>query len=70
MLPFARTIDAAKYAPDEFTVAGREVYVCCPNGYGRTKLNNPFFERAIGTVATTRNWNTVTKLAAMVASTQ
>jgi uncharacterized protein (DUF1697 family) len=48
--------------PDEFSVAGCEVYLRCPNGYGRTKLNNAFFERRLGVAATTRNWNTVTKL--------
>ena len=34
--------------PDEFRVAGREVYLHCPEGYGRTKLTNAFFERALG----------------------
>ncbi len=48
--------------PDEFRVLGREIYLHCPQGYGRTKLNNAFWERRLGTAATTRNWNTVTKL--------
>jgi uncharacterized protein (DUF1697 family) len=48
--------------PDEAIVGGREIYLHCPGGYGRTKLNNSFFERQLGTKATTRNWNTVTKL--------
>jgi uncharacterized protein (DUF1697 family) len=60
-----RSIDAARSLPDEFKVAGSEIYVACPNGYGRTKLNNTFFERALQTVATTRNWNTVQKLLAL-----
>ena len=49
---------------DEFAVGpGRtEVYVHCPNGYGRSKLNNTFFEKKLGVAATTRNWNTVNKL--------
>ncbi len=34
----------------------------CPHGYGRTKLNNGFFERALGVSATTRNWRTVLAL--------
>jgi uncharacterized protein (DUF1697 family) len=50
------------FLPDEFRVAGREVYLHCPDGYGRTKLNNTFFERALGVGATTRTWNTVTTL--------
>jgi uncharacterized protein (DUF1697 family) len=55
-------IDPAAYAPDEFAVHGREVFVRCPNGYGRTKINNAFFERKLATAATTRNWKTVTTL--------
>jgi uncharacterized protein (DUF1697 family) len=58
-----REIDAGRYAPDVFAPVGREIYLHLPNGYGRTKLGNPFFEKALGGVATTRNWNTVTKLA-------
>ncbi|MGH9124590.1 MAG: DUF1697 domain-containing protein [Acidimicrobiales bacterium] len=55
-------------APDDrdaFCLAGREIYLSCPNGYGRTKLNNAMFERQLGVVATTRNWRTVTTLAQM-----
>ena len=54
-------------APDEFRVAGREVYLRCPNGYGRTKLNNSLFEKRLGVAATTRNWKTVTTLADLAA---
>jgi uncharacterized protein (DUF1697 family) len=55
-------IDAAQFAPDEFAVKGHEVFLHCPNGYGRTKINNTFFERKLATKATTRNWKTVTTL--------
>ena len=51
--------------PDEFRGVGQEVFVACPNGYGRTTLNNAFFERRLGVAATTRNWRTVTMLARM-----
>jgi uncharacterized protein (DUF1697 family) len=54
---------AAKFAPDEFVIAAREVYLHCPNGYGNTKINNAFFEKKLGVAATTRNWKTVTQLA-------
>jgi uncharacterized protein (DUF1697 family) len=57
-----REIDSALGEPDEFRVAGREVYLHCPNGYGRTKLNNTFWERRLKVAATTRNWRTVTTL--------
>jgi uncharacterized protein (DUF1697 family) len=52
-------IEREKYAPDEFVVDGREVFLCCPNGYGNTKINNALFERKFATRATTRNYNTV-----------
>ncbi len=55
-------LDPAPFAPDEFRVVGQEVYVRCPNGYGRTKINNTYFEKKLGTRATTRNWNTVETL--------
>ncbi len=48
--------------PDEFRVVGREVYLHCPQGYGRTKLTNIMWERKLGVAATTRNWITVVKL--------
>ncbi len=53
------------YDPDRFVISGREVYLYCPNGYGRTKLNNTFFENKLKVPATTRNWNTTNKLVEM-----
>jgi uncharacterized protein (DUF1697 family) len=54
---------AAKAAgPDDAVVHGREVYLRCPNGYGRTKLNNAFLEKQLDVAGTTRNWKTVTTL--------
>ena len=50
-------------APDDVDIKGREVYLLCPNGYGRSKLNNAFFEKKLGVAATTRNWKSVTNLA-------
>jgi uncharacterized protein (DUF1697 family) len=40
----------------------KEVYLHCPDGYGRTKLTNSFVESRLATVATTRNWRTVLAL--------
>ena len=63
--PAARVAQLApeRSQPDEFRVVGREVYLRCPNGYGRSKLTNAYFEKQLALAATTRNWNTVTKLA-------
>jgi uncharacterized protein (DUF1697 family) len=59
--------DCACFSPlpatlDELQPGIEEVYLFCPNGYGRTKLNNPFFERKLKMQVTTRNWNTVLTL--------
>ena len=61
------SIGQVSYPPDEFAMGVRAVYVHCPNGYGRTKLNNSFFERKLGVHATTRNWQTVNNLHALAA---
>lgn len=55
-------LDAVDAGPDQARVIGREVYLHCPGGYGRTKLSNALLERKLAMPATTRNWNTVNKL--------
>jgi uncharacterized protein (DUF1697 family) len=52
-----------RFEPDEFRVTGNAVYLHCPQGYGRSKLSNAFFEQQLGVGGTTRNWRTVTALA-------
>jgi len=47
---------------EHFQLIGKAVYLYCPNGYGRAKLNNNFIERKLNVPATTRNWKTVLKL--------
>jgi uncharacterized protein (DUF1697 family) len=58
-----RALDATRGAPDEFRVVGREVYLHYPNGSGRSKITNAWFEKELGVAGTARNWRTVTKLA-------
>jgi uncharacterized protein (DUF1697 family) len=48
---------------DKYILVGKEVYLSCPNGYGRTKFSNSFFEKKLGVAATTRNWKTINALA-------
>ncbi len=50
---------------DEWALSDTQIYLYCPNGYGRTKLTNNLFESKLKVVATTRNWKTVTALAEM-----
>lgn len=47
---------------EQVVLVGRVVLLHCPHGYGKTKLNNSFFEHALGVPATTRNWRTVLAL--------
>jgi uncharacterized protein (DUF1697 family) len=47
---------------EQAAMMGGLVYLYCPHGYGKTKLNNSFFEKALGTRATTRNWRTILAL--------
>ncbi len=44
---------------DEFVSGESEIYVFCPEGYGRTKFSNTYFEKLFQQPATTRNWNTI-----------
>jgi uncharacterized protein (DUF1697 family) len=60
-------IDVERFKPDEFAIVGREVYLHLPNGVGRSKLPPALVPKLAPSVATVRNWNTVTKLAEMAA---
>jgi uncharacterized protein (DUF1697 family) len=55
-------LDPARSPTDRFAVRGREIYLHCPNGLGRTLLTNAWFDSRLGTASTVRNWRTVLKL--------
>src|ERR1051326_4165255 len=55
----AQTIEIG---PEEMHLIGREAYIYFPNGQGRSKFPWSAIERALGTSATGRNWNSVTKM--------
>ena len=59
-------LDGDAFAPDRFRVRGHEAVLWCPDGYGRTKINNSWFERKLGVAATTRNWKTTAQLRLLV----
>ena len=44
---------------EEFNLTEECVFLYCPLGYGRTKLNNTNWERWLKIAATTRNWKTI-----------
>ncbi|GAA3421649.1 DUF1697 domain-containing protein [Streptosporangium vulgare] len=58
------SFDAARHLPEEFRLGDRALYLYVPDGLGRSKLAEVLakFAPADGVIATTRNWNTVTRL--------
>ncbi|MFE7542515.1 hypothetical protein ACFU5X_17475, partial [Streptomyces platensis] len=58
----------APSAPDQYRLIGRELYLWCPGGIGRSKLADAVSRAPLGVTATARNWNTVTKLLALAAA--
>lgn len=56
------TIEAAKLETDSYLLSANAVYLLIPTGYGKTKLNNNFFEKKTGLIATTRNVSTFEKV--------
>ncbi|MFC7645527.1 DUF1697 domain-containing protein [Streptosporangium lutulentum] len=58
------SFDAARYLPEEFRLGDRALYLYAPDGLGRSKLAEALTRSvpANGVIATSRNWNTVTKL--------
>ncbi|MGA4845965.1 DUF1697 domain-containing protein [Streptomyces sp. G5(2025)] len=72
---FSAPVDAARFAaigqgaflPAQFRLGDRVLYLYAPDGLGRSKLAEQLSRPGLdkGLVATTRNWNTVTRLAEM-----
>ncbi|MHB8418396.1 MAG: DUF1697 domain-containing protein [Myxococcales bacterium] len=58
----AAALDPKRSPGDRFAVLGREVYLCCPKGYGQTKLTPQWLDGKLATVSTVRNWRTTRKL--------
>ena len=60
-----KNLPANQNKNDRFIISNEEIYLQCPNGYGRTKFSNDFFEKKLKLTATTRNWKTVNALLEM-----
>jgi uncharacterized protein (DUF1697 family) len=52
-------VSDVSYPPDKFQISGSEIFIYCPNGFGRTKLYTNFFENKMKVTGTARNWKTV-----------
>ncbi len=57
-----KAIEEKKQDGEEILITKHAVYLYCPNGYGRTKLSNTFWETKLKVRATTRNWKTTNEL--------
>jgi uncharacterized protein (DUF1697 family) len=55
------------FEPERVWVSGSHAYLWLPDGIGRARLSNSAVEKWLGVAATTRNWNTVNKLAGLTA---
>jgi len=53
------------YPPDKFIISGKEIFIYCPNGFGRSKIYTGFFENKMKVTGTGRNWNTINALIKM-----
>lgn len=60
-------VEAVAKAGEVLAAGEREVHMWLPDGSADTKLTHLLFQKRLGVqVATARNWNTVTKLAALL----
>ncbi|MCB5165605.1 DUF1697 domain-containing protein [Streptomyces bambusae] len=62
-------VDPAQYAPEDYRLGDRVIYLYVPDGLGRSRLAEALARPALlkGITATTRNWNTVAKLVGLTA---
>lgn len=64
--PEIAPLQAQPWAPEQFHIAGQEIYTWHPNGQGRSPLAAALGKLRLRGVVTTRNWNTVLKLREML----
>jgi uncharacterized protein (DUF1697 family) len=60
--------DPRSLAPEEIRLGDRVIYQWCPDGVLAAPAVGGFAEKYLDVTVTGRNWNTVTKLAALLAS--
>jgi len=62
-----RELRAAHDGVEEITLEGSELYLFYPEGSGHSRLSGANIEKALGTRGTARNWNTVLRIAEVIA---
>jgi uncharacterized protein (DUF1697 family) len=60
-----RALRGAIAGREEVVVGARHLYITYPDGQGRSRFTGAVIEKALGTRGTARNWNTVTRIAAL-----
>jgi uncharacterized protein (DUF1697 family) len=63
----AAVADPAAFAPDTYTLIGRELYLWTPEGIRDSKLVRTLTDKKLGVTTTARNWRTVNKLLELAA---
>jgi uncharacterized protein (DUF1697 family) len=61
-----KKLDPQRSPGDEIVCKGQEVFLWLPNGAGKSKLTNAYFDAKLETICTQRNWRTVVKLNEML----
>ena len=61
----ANELKMQDFGEEKFDFTKKALYMYLPKDASRSKLNNNFLEKKLNIVATTRNFNTLTKLVAM-----
>jgi uncharacterized protein (DUF1697 family) len=60
-----KRLEGIDYPPDKFSISDREIFIFCPNGFGKTKLYTNFFENKLKIKGTARNLKTISTLIGM-----
>ena len=60
-----QSLHALEHEPDQVRVIGNIAYIVCATRYRDLKANNNFIEKKLKVVATTRNFNTMSRLIAL-----
>ena len=65
-LPNAETNLTSYKGPERLRLDGQQLFIDYGNGVGQSALTGRFMETALGCSGTSRNWNTILKLAEML----
>jgi uncharacterized protein (DUF1697 family) len=58
-----QALAARDFGRDRAAVVGSDVFLCYPDGQGRSKMSGAALEKILGVPITVRNWNVTTALA-------